>query len=133
MEAEGAWASLTRDGGQHIKNLHHRAQRHDPCDNRDDLLVLGEEVRELIPQAPEKSQVEYAEDTANEEHLLRISRWPRDSRGCGGLTTWADVLAALTSFAPIRFAIRVEAAIDTGNGIMNIVPDTVTRMDCAAR
>lgn len=49
------------------------------------------------------------------------------------LTTLADVRAALTSFAPIRLAILVEAAIDTGNGIMNIVPATVTRILCAAR
>lgn len=49
------------------------------------------------------------------------------------LTTLADVFAAFTNRAPIRLAIRVEDAMDTGNGIMKVVDVNVTRILCAAR
>ena len=49
------------------------------------------------------------------------------------LTTLAEVLAASTRLAPIRFATRVDAAMETGNGIWNVVDVRVTRTLCAAR
>ncbi len=41
-------------------------------------------------------------------------------------------MAASGSFAPIRLATRVDAAMDTGNGTWNVVDVSVTRMLWAA-
>ena len=49
------------------------------------------------------------------------------------LTTLADVFAASTNLAPIKFATLVEPAIDNGNGIWKVVDVTVTSTLCAAR
>lgn len=49
------------------------------------------------------------------------------------LTTLADVFAAFINLAPIKLAIRVEEAMETGNGIMKVVDVKVTRILCAAR
>ena len=46
--------------------------------------------------------------------------------------TFAVVFAASTKVAPIRFAIRVLPAIDSGNGICHVMLEIVARMDCAA-
>jgi hypothetical protein len=43
------------------------------------------------------------------------------------LTTLAEVFAASASFAPIKFATRVDPAIDIGNGIWKVVVVIVTR------
>ena len=47
--------------------------------------------------------------------------------------TFADTLAASASVAPIRFAIRVDAAMEIGKGIWNVNVVIVARTDCAAR
>jgi hypothetical protein len=49
------------------------------------------------------------------------------------LTTLALVLAASERVAPIRFATRVDAAIDIGNGIWKVSAVRVLRMLCAAK
>lgn len=49
------------------------------------------------------------------------------------LTTLALVFAASVSVAPIRFATRVEAAIEIGNGIWNVRAVKVLRILWAAR
>lgn len=65
--------------------------------------------------------------------LADASHRPFDAHSTTRLTTFADVLAALTNPAPIRLATRVEAAMDTGKGIIKVVDVNVTKMLCAAR
>lgn len=48
-------------------------------------------------------------------------------------TTLAAVFAASGSLAPIRFATRVDPAMDSGKGIWNVVDVRVTKMLWAAR
>jgi len=43
-------------------------------------------------------------------------------------TTLADVFAASGSLAPIKFATRVDPAIDSGKGIWKVVDVSVTRI-----
>lgn len=50
-----------------------------------------------------------------------------------GLTTLALVFAASASVAPIKFATRVEAAMDIGKGIWNVRAVIVLRTLCAAK
>jgi hypothetical protein len=69
--------------------------------------------------------------TCVENSLVTESR-----RGCVELEvehTVALVLAASDSVAPIKFATRVDAAMEIGNGIWNVSPVMVARMLCAAR
>lgn len=47
--------------------------------------------------------------------------------------TLADVLAAEERVAPMRFATRVDAAMEMGNGIWKVIAEMVLRIDCAAR
>ena len=47
--------------------------------------------------------------------------------------TLVAVFAAGARVAPIRFAMRVLAAMETGKGTWYVMPMTVPRMDCAAR
>lgn len=46
--------------------------------------------------------------------------------------TFVETLAASASVAPMRFATRVEAAMERGKGIWKVSEVMVARTDCAA-
>lgn len=49
------------------------------------------------------------------------------------IATFPEVRAAPDKVAPIRFAIRVLAAMETGKGIWKVMAEMVARTDWAAR
>lgn len=117
-EAVGAGAEAVEDLGQGDDGEGVR-------DDGDDLLILGEEAREVEAEGAVHGEVEDTDDDTHDEGLrLEESEMERSHEKREGKqgrvrqhTTLAAVLAASTRPAPMRLAMRVDVAMETGKGI----------------
>jgi hypothetical protein len=120
--------------GQTIKDLHNCTYGCDVGHNLDDLPILSEQPWDLVPQGGNHGQVKEPDDAATHKCPVMVSIIVHAVVEINKMrTTLADVLAASTSLAPIRFATLVDPAMDNGKGIWKVVEVKVTKILWAAR
>lgn len=118
-----------RHGRDGVEHLQHGTYGEDTLHYLGYLLVVGEEVWQLCPEDAEECQVEQTYHQACYKSLEKSSVIEQYLLRREGLTTLAEVRAASVILAPMRLAILVDAAMESGKGMLNVVDVHVTRID----